>query len=192
MFLVLWIAGALIWPAEYAAFNVALEKATLVANDLGYGYFELMNSFIHSMPISIVLHTMLAATLLYLALFIAPQRLGLSNSPFFRILLAIPFVILANPRMKEYDWFLGVICCVLLACLTLREYARATLLLSALPLALPLFTWWVLLHRGIQMSLNYGMYQLASFLVFLALFVWIRLEHAGELQAISSTTREPA
>jgi hypothetical protein len=186
IFLGLWIAGALIWPPEYTAFMVALEKATLLANDLGFSYFGLLTVFTHSIQISMALHTMLAVTSLYFALFIAPQRLGLSGNPFQRILLAVPFVILANPRMKDYDWFLGVLCFALLACLSLRKHARTILLLSALPAALPLVRWWLRLPPGTR-----GVYQMVSFLILLALFVWIRSENPADVHAALSTTGVP-
>ena len=149
IFLAIWSAGALHFPVEYADFLAALNKATLVTNDLGYSFFGVFRAVTHSNQFSIVAHCALAAALLYVAVFRAPRAFGFSQSAVRRLLFALPFLVIANPRMKEYDFFAAVVCGLLFAYLTSREYFKYVLVCGFIVSEVPMVAW-LFQRRGIS------------------------------------------
>jgi hypothetical protein len=142
-FALLWYASELLFPAEYGHFLLALKHSTLEKGDIGYSFFAIGRLLLRMSDYgALTLHLLVTACLAYLAVFPIPRILSLT-SPVEKFLLLLPVLVLANPRMKEYDFFTAVIAFFLLSLRVMPvRYMRVALvglsllLLPVLPIAL--------------------------------------------------------
>jgi hypothetical protein len=150
VFLSLWIVGWALWPVQYSAFLSALNQATLGVHDLGYSFFGYLRTLSAAGGAALALHCAASIVLVLFALAYAPQRFGFAGRPLDRLLFVAPFLILANPRMKEYDFFAALLCAVLFCFTAAPRSARRILLYGFVPLGIPIGEW-LFQRRGISL-----------------------------------------
>jgi hypothetical protein len=146
----IWVAGWALWPMQYGAFLSALHQATLGANDLGYTFFAYLRTLTSADGVAFGLHCASSIALVAFALLYAPQRFGFADRVLDRLLFVTPFLILANPRMKEYDFFAALLCGVLFCFTAAPRSARRILLWGFLLLGVPIGEW-LFQRKGISL-----------------------------------------
>lgn len=175
LFALIWLSGQWYLPVEYSRFLESLKTQTLLGNDMGYAVFGVVRNVLHADKLAAVLHGAVALCLLWLAAFLLPRRLGFSQNLVSRLLILVPVLILLNPRMKEYDFVVAVLCLMLFL---YRQLGASTtwslLLLGFLPGLVPVAGSVVNAHGGhvprIVASAN--VWQLVSVALMLALYGW--------------------
>jgi hypothetical protein len=104
-FCAIWAFDWVVHPDQFAAFLKTLLFQTLAKHDLGYSFFGLISMSplrAYALPI----HLFVIAGLFFLNFIAWQRRLLPFVSPHSEALLLLAWIILANPRMKEYDFFI--------------------------------------------------------------------------------------
>lgn len=176
-FVGLWMLGARVWPAEYAQFLANLSVQTIKNQDLGYAVFGVVRPMVSSNVVAGVLHLTVSGCVLLCAVWWAPRRWRIEQDLTSRVLLAVPALIMLNPRMKEYDFAVALLCAVLWTWRMLFATDRVTVLQVALiiglmpllPMALPELT-----SHGPASLWSAKLWQLAAMGWMTGVLVWDR------------------
>jgi hypothetical protein len=110
LFAMIWLLLAHADPQRYAAFMAALNEEALGKSDYGYSFFATFMRIVHNHWLALALHVIASALLLGLAmlLFVRKARVQRASGAAFFLLYMV--LTLANPRMKEYDFFPALVC----------------------------------------------------------------------------------
>jgi len=123
-------------PTNYDQFIAALNYQIAEQADSGYAVFGLLRGHL-SNKWALVVHVAIMALSTFLILIKIPSLLRFGTKSHMTVLLAVILVILINPRMKQYDFFIAVIFTYMFLYLYLSKRALivmfAGLLVSAAP-----------------------------------------------------------
>ena len=110
LFAVAWLFLAHADPQGYAAFMAALKYQSLGKSDLGYSFFATFMRVVHHAWLALGLHVVASVVfvMLTVALFMRRPASGRSTGAAFFLFYMV--LTLANPRMKEYDFFPALVC----------------------------------------------------------------------------------
>lgn len=110
-----WGVSPQIWPADTTAFLAAVQEQTLGRNDLGFSIYGSIRPLFATNGTALAAHSALALSLLYWAAWYAPRAMRFAGDFANRLLFMAPALTLMNPRMKEYDLVVAVVCLFLFA-----------------------------------------------------------------------------
>lgn len=95
-------------PAEFAQFIAALKYQSITKRDFGYSMFGIMRNHLNE-NLSICVHLAGSAIILCLLFVCARAKCGIGTNNYLLAIIMIPVIIIVNPRMKEYDSFIGIL-----------------------------------------------------------------------------------
>lgn len=123
-----WISAIIFTPTEFSSFLASLRYQTIESGDLGYSVFGLARNYLSNQN-SMVVHLVVMGVYTYASFFLIPKIMRIRDDKGERILILLVAVILLNPRMKEYDFFVAVVCAFFFVFLVNGQ--RAFIFLSA-------------------------------------------------------------
>jgi hypothetical protein len=110
VFAAAWLLLAQADPQGYAAFMAALKYQSLGKSDLGYSFFATFMRVVHHTWLALAMHVAASAVLLGLAVALSMRKQASGRSMEAAFFLLYMVLTLANPRMKEYDFFPALVC----------------------------------------------------------------------------------
>ncbi len=95
-------------PVEFAQFLAALKYQAITKKDYGYSIFGIMRNYLNE-RLSLFIHFAGSAIVLRLLFVFARTNYNFGIDNCLLAIIMIPVIIFINPRMKEYDGFIGVL-----------------------------------------------------------------------------------
>jgi hypothetical protein len=123
-----WFYSVIFDPIRYGDFLNALRQQILNGGDVGYSFYGVLRVFNVSDPVLLAIHGLVSLFLIWLGFFTIPKNLEIENNLVAKFLLATFVIVIINPRMKEYDLFIGVVSFFLLLRGTCPEYKKIILI----------------------------------------------------------------
>jgi len=127
---IVWLSAVYVMPLEYTYFKNALHTQILTKEDLGFSVFGLASSlFSISYWNSLLIHICILSPILFMC-FDKPRVFQFNDDYIIRSLILVVTIILINPRMKEYDFFIAIISVFFIVFLNYGIYALPALLMG--------------------------------------------------------------
>lgn len=167
IFAAIWFFSMKMYASEYDEFIGALNKQTLLGNDIGYSFFAIAIKAHLSEKLALIIHAVISLLILLITVFYLPSFFKIKENiyaKFFLLYLVLTFI---NPRMKEYDLYPALICffiflfqiskrynCLILLGILLSIVPRISQLMLDMNISLPDITTqnhtWQLLAFGVM------------------------------------------
>jgi len=179
-----WWAVSRIDPVAYGEFMETLKYQVLDRGDLGYSFFSILVHLMLNDRLALAIHAVVSLSLLALVTVAfagekpPPDRLG-------RVFFILYMVLtLTNPRMKEYDFFPGLVCFFIFLRATSKSaewIILAGLCVSSIPLVVAGCTAAGLVLPGLYSAAK--AWQIAGLSVATLAFAWTRVRPLGRRRA---------
>lgn len=108
IFCCVWFSAIIYQPVEYSAFLGALKEQTLIRQDHGFSFFGALKTIniFGSDRARLAAHILLSSLLVMAIVPVVLRRNYIKNHSRTLFIVMLPVLVLINPRVKEYDFFI--------------------------------------------------------------------------------------